>query len=79
MRVTCSSSRCRKWNKGGTIPCQNIRKCRKDRENIQSIQDKRRNLQKDSTAVEEEMRKLQEGLFAKGERVLFLSNKIDKN
>ena len=26
-RVTCNSS-CKKWSKGGTISCQNIRKCR---------------------------------------------------
>ena len=46
---------------------------------IQSIQDKRRNLQQDSIAAEEEMRKLQEDLKQMEERVLFLSNKIDKN
>ena len=48
-RVTSSSS-CRKWNKGGTISCQNISRTKK------------RNLQKDSTAAEEEMRKLQKEL-----------------
>ena len=36
-------------------------------------------MQKDSTAAEEEMRKLREELEQKEERVLFLSNKIDKN
>ena len=46
---------------------------------IQSILDKRRNLQKDSTAAEEEMLKLQEELKQKEERVLFLSNEVDKN
>ena len=44
-----------------------------------SIQDKRINLQKDSTAADEEMRKLQEELNQKEERTLFLSNKVDKN
>ena len=34
---------------------------------------------KDSTATEEEMRKLQDELKQKEERVLFLSNKIDRN
>ena len=35
-------------------------------------------MQKDNTAAEEEMRKLQEELKQKEERVLYLSNKIDK-
>ena len=38
---------------------------------IQSIQVKRRNLQKDSTAAEEEMRKLQEELKRIEERIFF--------
>ena len=42
-------------------------KVQKRSQKIQSIQDKRRNLQKDSTPAEEE------------ERLLFLSNKVDKN
>ena len=49
------------------------------RQKIQSLQDRRRNLQKDSIAAEEEMRKLQEDTRQKEERHLFLSNKIDKN
>ena len=52
-------------------------KVRTRSQNIQSIQDKRRTLQKDSTGAEEEMRKLQEE--QKEERVVFLSNKVDKN
>ena len=47
--------------------------------NIQSIQEKRRNLQKDSTAAEEEMRKLQEELMQKKERIFLLSNGVEKN
>ena len=39
---------------------------------IQSIHDKRRHFQKDSTAAEDEMRKLQEGLKQK-------ENKVEKN
>ena len=46
---------------------------------IESLQDKRRNLQTHSIAAEEEMRKLQEEIRQKKERHLFLSNKIDKN
>ena len=42
-------------------------KVQKRSQKVQSIQDKRRNLQKDSTPAEEE------------ERLLFLSNKVDKN
>ena len=54
-------------------------KVQKKSQKIQSTQDKRRHLQKDSIAPEEEMRKLQEELKQKGERILFLSNKVDKN
>ena len=46
---------------------------------IHSIQDKRRNLQKKSTAAEEEMWKLQEELKQKEERILFLSVKVNEN
>ena len=46
---------------------------------IQSIQDKRRNLQKDSTAAEEETRKLQEELKQSEERILFQSDRVDMN
>ena len=52
-------------------------KVRTRSQNIQSIQDKRRTLQKDRTGAEEEMRKLQEE--QKEERVVFLSNKVDKD
>ena len=48
-------------------------------QNIQSIQDKRINLQKDSIAAEEEMRKLQQELGQKEERIFFLSGKVEKN
>ena len=48
-------------------------KVQKKSKKIQSIQDIRRQLQKYSTAAEEEMRKLQEELKQKEERVLFLS------
>ena len=44
----------------------------------QSIQDNRRNLQKESTAAKEKMRKLHEELKQIEERVLFLSNNIDQ-
>ena len=54
-------------------------KAQKRSQKTQNIQDSRRNLQKDSTADEEEMRKLQEELKQNEERVLFLSNKFDKN
>ena len=43
-RVTCNSS-CKRWSKGGMTSCQNTRKCRRYRKKIQSIQDRRRNLQ----------------------------------
>ena len=46
---------------------------------IQSIQDITRNLQKDSIAAEEEMRKLQEELKQKEERISLLSNGVEKN
>ena len=45
----------------------------------QKSRNKSRILQKDSTAAEEEMRKLQEELKRKEERILFLSDKVDEN
>ena len=54
-------------------------KVQKRSQKIQSIQYKRRNLQKDSTATKDEMRKLQEELMQKKERIFSLSNKVDKN
>ena len=54
-------------------------KAHKRSQKIQGIQDRRRNLQKDSIAAEGEMRKLQQEIRQKEERHLFLSNKIDKS
>ena len=53
-------------------------KAQEKSQKIQCIQDTRRYLQKDSIAAEEEMRKLRGELRQKEERVLFLSNNIDK-
>ena len=46
---------------------------------IQNIQDKRRDLQKESTATKEEMRKIREEIDRKEERFRLLSDKVDKN
>ena len=54
-------------------------KVQKTSQKIQSIQNKRRNMQKDSIAAEEEMRKIQGELRRKEERIFFLSNNVDKN
>ena len=54
-------------------------KVQKKSQTIHSIQDKRKILQKDSIAAEEEMRKLQEEIRKKEERIFFLSDKIAKN
>ena len=52
---------------------------KKKTQKIQSIQDKRRNLQKESTAAQEEMRKIREELVRNEERFRQLSDKVDKN
>ena len=52
-------------------------KVQKISQKIQNIQDKRRNSQKDSTAAEEEMRKIREEIDCK-ERFRHLSDKVDK-
>ena len=46
---------------------------------IQSIQDKRRNLQKESTAAQEEMRKIREDTVRNEECFRQLSGKVDEN
>ena len=54
-------------------------KAHKKSQKIQNIHDKKGNLQKDSIAAEEEMRKLQQELRQKEEGIFILSNKVDKN
>ena len=46
---------------------------------IQSIQDKRKNMQKESLAAREEMRKIKEEIDWKEERFRLLSERVDKN
>ena len=46
---------------------------------MQSIQDKRRNLQKESLAAREEMRNIKEEIDWKEERFRLLSDKVDKS
>ena len=48
-------------------------------QNIQSIQDKRRNLQKECNAAEEEMQRITEEIARNEARFLQLSNKVEKN
>ena len=47
-------------------PCQSTRKCRKTAK-IQSIQDKRRHMQKESAAAQKEMRKIREEIGTKSD------------
>ena len=54
-------------------------KVQKRSQKRQSIQDKRRNLQKESTATKEKMRKIREEIIWKEERFRLLSDKFDKN
>ena len=76
-RSHCSTS-CKRWRKGGTISCLRTRRCKRGKR-YKASRTEEENLQKDSIAAEEEMRKLQEEVRQKEERHLFLSNKIDKN
>ena len=54
-------------------------KVQKRSQKIQSFQDKRRNLQKESTAAKEEMWKIRDEIDWKEERFRLLSDKVDKN
>ena len=54
-------------------------KVQKRSQKIQSLQDKRRNLQNDSVAANKEMRKTREEIDKKEERFRLLSDKVDKN
>ena len=47
--------------------------------NEQSIQDKRRNMQKESVAAQEEMRKIREEIGRNEERCRQLSDKVNKS
>ena len=59
--------------------CQSTRRCRKDHKE-QSIQDKRRNMQKEIAAAQEEMRRIRrEEIDRKEERFRLLSDKVGKN
>ena len=70
---------CKRWRKGGMISCLSTRMRTKKSQKIQSFQDKRRNLQKESLAAKEEMRMLQEEIGQREERHFFSSNKVEKN
>ena len=53
-------------------------KAQKRTHKIQSLQDKLRNLQKESLAAKEEMRKLREEIELKEERFRLLADRVDK-
>ena len=55
------------------------RKVQKRSQKTQSIQDKRRNMQKENVAAKEEMRKQPDYVKQKEERIFFLSDKVAKN
>ena len=54
-------------------------RAQKRSQKIQSIQDKRRKMQKESIAAKEEMRKIREEIDRIEERFRQLSDKVDKN
>ena len=54
-------------------------KVQKKSQKIQGIQDERRNMQKENVAAEEEMQKLRDDVKQKEERILFLSDKVERN
>ena len=54
-------------------------KFQKRSQNIQSIQDKRKHMQKENAASEEEVLKQRDEVKQKEERILFLSDKVEKN
>ena len=59
------------------MPAKASESAEKDHKKIQSIQDKRRNMQKESTASQEEMRKIREEIVRNEERFRQLSDKVD--
>ena len=67
-KETKGTTSCKRWRKGVMISCLSTRRCKEVAENTKHPGQKK-NLQKDSTAAEEEMRKQKE------ERVLFQSKK----
>ena len=54
-------------------------KVQKRSQRIHNIQDKRRNMQKESTAAQKEMRKIREDIDRNEERFRQLPDKVDKN
>ena len=64
---TCSSG-CRRWKKRGISFCRSMRKCRKDPRRYR-IQDKKKRLQKQSVAAQEEVRKIREEINQKEARI----------
>ena len=54
-------------------------KVHKMSQRVQSIQDKRKPMQKENAAAEEEVRKLRDEVKQKEERIPFLSDKVEKN
>ena len=63
------------WRKG----CLSTRSFKKRSQKIQCIQDKSKHMQKENAAAEEEVRKLRDEVKQKEERILFLSDKVEKN
>ena len=59
-------------------PMPEHQKAQNSTQKIQSYQDKRRNLQKESMAAKQDMRKLREEIEWKEERFRLLSDKVDK-
>ena len=54
-------------------------KFQKRSQKIQSIQDKRKHMQKENAAAEEEVWKLRDEVKQKEERIIFLSDKVEQN
>ena len=58
---------------------QQHQRAQKRSQQIQNIQEKQSNVQKETAAAREEMRKIREEITQKEERLLLLSDKVDKN
>ena len=67
-----------KWKRRHDLTPEH-QKAQKKSQNIQSIQDNRRNMQKENAAAQEEMRRISEKIDRNEECFRQLSNKVDKN
>ena len=68
----------KRWRKGGTISCLSARRCKRGHKRYKTSKT-RENIQKESLAAREEMRKIREEIVWKEKHFTLLADKVDKN